>query len=61
MIFANIDGHWHKEVQSADGLIATDCGLDIPFGSEWTDQAPVEDLCSKCFPDEKKSAKKKAK
>ena len=54
MIFANIDGHWHKEVQHADGLIETHCAKEVPFGSEWTRDEPTEDLCAKCFDKKRK-------
>ena len=61
MIFANIDGKWHKEVQSADGLIATDCGLEIPMFSEWTRDEPTKDRCADCFDlPQKQTPKKKA-
>ena len=55
MIYALIDGKWHPEVQAADGVITTACGLEVPFGSEWTRHLP-EKVCGKCVPPKRKAA-----
>jgi hypothetical protein len=55
MIYALIDGKWHLEVQAPDGVITTECGLEIPYGSEWTRDLP-EKVCGKCVPPKKKAA-----
>lgn len=55
MIYVLIDGKWHEEVQAPDGPITTACGLDIPFGAEWTHDVP-DKVCGKCVPPKKKAA-----
>lgn len=59
MIYVEIDGKWHVEVQQPDGPITTECGIDaleIPYHADWTHDVPVDDLCPKCFPKRKKAA-----
>lgn len=55
MIYVTVDGKAHVEAQAADGAITTECGLDIPAGSEWTRHTP-EKVCGKCVPPKRKAA-----
>lgn len=48
MIYVNVDGKWHIQVEDSASIVATTaCGLDIPFGADWARHEPTG-LCRKC-------------
>lgn len=56
MIYVFVDGKWHEQVEdSASRAASTACGLDIPFGAEWSREVP-DKVCGKCVPPKKKAA-----